>query len=152
VKFSPRLGASFFFARGGGDLEDAHLFFPTLTYQLALSRRTLRPHIAHAAQEYLQPDGERQMHHAFERLQSALRAALTIDQPPTFLVVDGIDECRDTHLVPDLLQYLLVLVRQLPWLYVLVASRPEPRILSVLASSSSANVVHHIRLEDMLED
>ncbi|EKM48391.1 uncharacterized protein PHACADRAFT_202870, partial [Phanerochaete carnosa HHB-10118-sp] len=36
----------------------------------------------------------------------------------------------------------------LPWLYVFAASRPEPHILSVLSNPSSADVVHHIRLED----
>ncbi|EKM60435.1 uncharacterized protein PHACADRAFT_203637 [Phanerochaete carnosa HHB-10118-sp] len=150
---SLRLGASFFFVRGGGDLEAARLLFPTLVYQLAQFRPTLRPHIVNAAREYLKHGDSQQTQHAFEKLlREALTAAPVSDQVPTLLVIDGLDECKDRNLVPDLLRSLLSLVRELPWLYVFAASRPEPHILSVLASSSSANIVHRRQLEDTLKN
>ncbi|EKM60431.1 uncharacterized protein PHACADRAFT_189565 [Phanerochaete carnosa HHB-10118-sp] len=150
---SLRLGASFFFVRGAGDLESTSLFFSTFARQLALSRPVLRPYIISAAREYLQHGERQQMHHTFqELLRKALTAAPVSEQVPTLLVVDGMDECKDRALVPDLLRYLLELVRELPWLHVFAASRPEPHILSVLASPGSADLVHHRRLDDTLMD
>ncbi|EKM60481.1 uncharacterized protein PHACADRAFT_109947, partial [Phanerochaete carnosa HHB-10118-sp] len=147
-----RLGASFFFVRGRGDLESARLFFPTLTRQLARSRLALCPYIVSAAREYLVHGEQQQMQHALQGLLRKALIAAPADQLPTLLVVDGIDECKDRELVPDLLRSLLSLVREFPWLYIFVASRPEPHILSVLASPDFADIVHHMRLEDTLED
>ncbi|EKM60504.1 uncharacterized protein PHACADRAFT_203692 [Phanerochaete carnosa HHB-10118-sp] len=149
---SLRLGASYFFVRGRGDLEDARLVFSTLARQLAVSQPTLRPHIISAAREYLNHGDRQQMQHAFEGLLRKALTAASADQVPILLVIDGVDECKDRNLVPSLLQSLLALVRELPWLYVFVASRPEPHILSVVAPSGSADIVHHMRLEDTLED
>ncbi|EKM60468.1 uncharacterized protein PHACADRAFT_109942 [Phanerochaete carnosa HHB-10118-sp] len=147
-----RLGASFFFVRGRGDLESARLFFPTLTRQLARTRLALRSHIVSAAREYLEHGEQQQMQHALQGLLRKALIAAPADQAPTLLVVDGIDECKDRELVPDLLRSLLSLVREFPWLYIFVASRPEPHILSVLASPDFADIVHHMQLEDTLED
>ncbi|EKM60474.1 uncharacterized protein PHACADRAFT_203672 [Phanerochaete carnosa HHB-10118-sp] len=143
-----RLGASFFFVRGGGDLEDARLVFSTLARQLAASQPTLRPHIASAAQKYLSHGDRQQIQHAFGELLRDTFTAAPADQVPTLIVIDGIDECKDRRLVPELLRCLLSLVREFPWLYVFAASRPEPHIMSVLASPDFAHVVHHMRLED----
>ncbi|EKM60462.1 uncharacterized protein PHACADRAFT_133017 [Phanerochaete carnosa HHB-10118-sp] len=145
---SLKLGASFFFVRGGGNLEDAHLVFSTLARQLAVSQSTLRPHIISTARKYLNHGERQQMQHAFEELLRKTLTAAPADQTPTLIVIDGIDECKDRRLVPELLRSLFSLVRELPWLYVFAASRPEPHILSVLAHPSSADVVHHMRLED----
>ncbi|EKM60470.1 uncharacterized protein PHACADRAFT_133023 [Phanerochaete carnosa HHB-10118-sp] len=145
---SLRLGASFFFVRGRGDLEDAHLVFSTLARQLAVSQPTLRPLIVSAAREYLKHGDRQQMRHSFEGLLRKALTAAPADQAPTLIVIDGIDECKDRKLVPELLRSLFGLVRELPWLCVFAASRPEPHILSVLAHPSSADVVHHMRLED----
>ncbi|EKM60467.1 uncharacterized protein PHACADRAFT_84885, partial [Phanerochaete carnosa HHB-10118-sp] len=145
---SLRLGASFFFVRGRGDLEDAHLVFSTLARQLAVSQPTLRPYIISAAREYLKHGDRQQMQHSFDGLLRKALIAAPADQAPTLIVIDGIDECKDRRLVPKLLWSLFGLVRELPWLYVFAASRPEPHILSVVAHLSSADVIHHMRLED----
>ncbi|EKM60471.1 uncharacterized protein PHACADRAFT_189607 [Phanerochaete carnosa HHB-10118-sp] len=145
---SLRLGASFFFVRGGGNLEDAHFVFSTLTRQLAASQPTLRPHIVSTAREYLNHGDRQQMQHAFGGLLRKALIAAPADQASTLIVIDGIDECKDRRLVPELLRCLFSLVRELPWLYIFAASRPEPHILSVLASPDCTDVLHHMRLED----
>ncbi|KAJ6507520.1 hypothetical protein DFH09DRAFT_1334620 [Mycena vulgaris] len=154
------LGASFFFVRGRGDLESTRLFFPSLAHQLALSQPTLRPYIIDAARQHLQRGGRQQMKHAFEELLQQpfeeLRqqsfAGATIPQKPVVIAIDGLDECNERELVPDLLNFVLELVRALPWFRVFVTSRPEPHILSVLTSSAAAAVVYHRALEDTLEE
>ncbi|EKM60477.1 uncharacterized protein PHACADRAFT_189612 [Phanerochaete carnosa HHB-10118-sp] len=147
-----RLGASLLFVRGRGDLESARLFFPTLTRQLAQTQLSIRPHIFSAAREYLVHGEQQWMQHTLQGLLRKALIAAPANQPPTLLVIDGIDECKDGELVPDLLRSSLSLVREFLWLYVFAAWRPEPHILSVLASPDFADIVHHMGLEDTLED
>ncbi|KAF7358385.1 AAA-16 domain-containing protein [Mycena venus] len=148
---APALGASFFFVRAGGELESTRLFFSSLAHQLAQSQPTLRSHIITAARQYLRRGDRQQMKHAFkELLQEPLAGASIVTQKPVVIVIDGLDECKERELVPDLLQYLLELVRALPWVRVFVASRPEPHILSVLTSADTAPIVYHRSLEDTL--
>jgi hypothetical protein len=91
------------------------------------------------------------MKHAFkELLREPLAGASIVTQKPVVIVIDGLDECKERELVPDLLQYLLELVRALPWVRVFVASRPEPHILSVLTSADTSPIVYHRSLEDTL--
>ncbi|KAF7358387.1 AAA-16 domain-containing protein [Mycena venus] len=147
----PALGASFFFVRAGGDLESTRLFFSSLAHQLAQSQPTLRSHIITAARKYLRRGDRQQMKHTFkELLQEPLAGPSIITQKPVVIVIDGLDECKERELVPDLLQYLLELVRALPWVRVFVASRPEPHILSVLTSPDAGPIVYHRSLEDTL--
>src|SRR3984885_11610070 len=47
-----RLGASFFFSRGGGDVSHAGKFFTSIAVQLASSVRTLRRYISDAVIEH----------------------------------------------------------------------------------------------------
>ncbi|KAH8778155.1 hypothetical protein F5882DRAFT_463900 [Hyaloscypha sp. PMI_1271] len=46
-----RLGASFFFSKGGGDVSNARKFFTSLSVQLAFSVPSLRPYISAAVKE-----------------------------------------------------------------------------------------------------
>ncbi|EKM60503.1 uncharacterized protein PHACADRAFT_133057 [Phanerochaete carnosa HHB-10118-sp] len=145
---SLRLGASFFFVRGGGDLEDVRLVFSTLARQLAVSQSTLRPHIISAAREYLDHGGRQQMQHTFDGLLRKALTAAPADQAPTLIVIDGIDECKDRKLVPEMLRSLFNLVREFSWLYIFVASRLEPHIQSVLIDRNEAGDIHCMQLED----
>ncbi|KAJ6552782.1 hypothetical protein B0H19DRAFT_1029987 [Mycena capillaripes] len=147
------LGASFFFVRGGGDLESTQSFFSSLAHQLTLSQPTLRPYIISAARKYLKRGDRQQMKHAFEELlREPLAGASIVTQTPIIIVIDGLDECSERELVPDLLKFLLGLVQALPWIRVFVTSRPEPHILSVLTSAGAATIVYHRSLEDTLEE
>ncbi|KAF8217331.1 hypothetical protein K438DRAFT_1704370 [Mycena galopus ATCC 62051] len=150
---APALGASFFFVRGGGDLESTQLFFSSLAHQLAQSQPTLHPHIIAAARQYLKRGDRQQMKHAFkELLQDPLADASNVTPKPVVIVIDGLDECKERKLVPDLLRFLLQLVRALSWVRVFVTSRPEPHIMSALTSADAGAVVYHRSLEDTLEE
>ncbi|KAJ7706842.1 hypothetical protein B0H17DRAFT_875309, partial [Mycena rosella] len=149
TSIEPSLGASFFFVRGRGDLESTRLFFSSLAHQLALSQPTLRPHIISAARQHLNRGDRQQMKYTFEDL---LRQPLASDITKKLfvIVIDGLDECKERDLVPELLRLLLGLVHALPWVRVFVASQPEPRIQSVLTSTDAADIVHRRSLEDTL--
>ena len=150
-----RVGASFFFVRGEEDLSSSRLFFSTLLHQLTLSQPTLRPHIIAAVREYLHRGDQRNLEYASKDL---LRKALleleasASDHLPVFLVVDGLDECKERDLLPQLLRFLLELVRVLPWLHIFAASRPEPHIMAVLMAPEARDVVCGRSLDDSLED
>lgn len=143
------LGASFFFARGG--IDSAHAFFSTIAYQLALSQPSLRPAILDAARVFLAGGKEQQMRHTFEQLllnPLAGYKGCAVFNVTTFIIIDGLDECKDRELVPGLIRCLLELVGRLPWLRVFLATRPEPHILPVLTSQSVADIVHHKQLDN----
>ena len=150
-KQTPRLGASFFFIRSEESLSSSLLFFSTLAHQLALSQSTLRLHIVTTVSEYFQRADFQNMGSAFkDLLRRVFSVALTTSDPsPLFLVIDGLDECKE---LSDLLQCLLSLVREFPWLYVFVASRPEPHIMAALTSAEVDSIVYHRSLDDTLED
>ncbi|EKM50152.1 uncharacterized protein PHACADRAFT_264720 [Phanerochaete carnosa HHB-10118-sp] len=147
------LGASFFFVRGRQGLDSTRAFFSTLAHQLAQSQPALRPHIIAAAREYLKQGDRQQMQYAFEGLlRKPLTNTTTIGQKPVILVIDGLDECRERDLLPDLLRFMLDLVRLVTWLRLFVASRLEPHIVAILRSAEFHSIVHCRSLDDTLEE
>ncbi|KAJ7609910.1 hypothetical protein FB45DRAFT_1122559, partial [Roridomyces roridus] len=147
-----RLGASFFFVRGSGDLESTRLFFSSLAHQLALSQPSLRPYIISAAREYLKRGSRQQMKHTFEELFRGPfeRSVLTFPKP-IVIVIDGIDECKERNLTVNLLELVLELPTILPGIRLLLTSRPEPHIQSVLTSASAHPSVSHRSLNDTVD-
>ncbi|GJE93965.1 hypothetical protein PsYK624_101320 [Phanerochaete sordida] len=143
------LGASFFFSRGAVD--SAHVLFSTIAYQLSLSQPMLRPFIIDAARGFLPGGKEQQVRRTFEQLLLKPLAKSASDgavfNEITFIVIDGVDECKDRKLVPDILRCLLELVHALPWLRVFIATRPEPYILPVLTSQAAQDIIYHRRLD-----
>lgn len=153
-KDRPQLGASFFFVRGDESLSSGHLLSPTFLHQLALSQPTLYPHIITVVREYLQRGDKQNIGYASEDLlRKALRNLSASDHlSPIFLVVDGLDECKERDLLPGLLRSLLELVREVPWLHIFAASRPEPHIMAVFTAPEAHDVVHHRSLDDSIEE
>ncbi|KAJ7609913.1 hypothetical protein FB45DRAFT_1066467 [Roridomyces roridus] len=145
----PGLGTSFFFVRGSGDLESARLFFSSLAHQLALSQPSLRSRIISAAREYLKHGLRQQMKHSFEELFRGPFQGTVVTLPSSVvLVIDGLDECKDRELIPDLLELLLELPTILPGIRLFLASRPEPHIQSVLTSASTLPSILYRSLND----
>ncbi|KAJ7609934.1 hypothetical protein FB45DRAFT_340587 [Roridomyces roridus] len=145
----PRLGASFFFVRGSGDLESAWLFFSTLAHQLALSQPSLRPYIIDAAREYLKWGSRQQMKHTFEGLFRRPFQGTVVTLPrPIVVVIDGLDECKDRDLIPNLLELLLELPTILPAIRLFLTSRPEPHIQWVLTAASVLPSIFYRSLND----
>jgi hypothetical protein len=153
-----RLGASFFFSRGGGELETARMFVTTLAVQLARlelpCRRALRTAICDAVRH--QPDiaqlalidqWQRLVLRPCERMRAGAGAAP--GAPPLVIVVDALDEC---HAV-DEIRFVLALLSQtsglaMAGLRVFLTSRPEILIregfLDMPESARRHLVLHHI--------
>ena len=120
-----RLGASFFFSRGAGDLGRAAKFVTTVAYQLS-HISSIKPHICEAIaqdssiiRQGLRNQWKKLILELFEKLSNCRGLNFT-------LIVDALDECEDGEDIKLLLQ-LLVETKDLTdvKLKILITSRPE---------------------------
>jgi hypothetical protein len=122
-----RLGASFFFSRGGGDVGHAGKFFTSFAVQLAYNVPSLRRHISDAAEEQINVANQ-SLRDQWQQL--VLRPLSKLDRyfsPVSYLlVVDALDECDNEGHIRTILQ-LLAETRSLTTvpLRVFLTSRPE---------------------------
>ena len=123
-----RLGASFFFSRGGGDVGQAAKFFTTIAFQLAKTSASLKNHICQAISENNDIkdqsfyDQWRQLiHQPLSRLDTR-----NSSRSSYLIVVDALDECENEKDIQTILQ-LLAEVRSLKSVRVRIflTSRPE---------------------------
>ncbi len=152
-----RLGASFFFSRGGGDLETARWLVTTIAVQLAQQSRQLRAAIcraisAHAdianqtlidqwKQLVLRPSEQLPLRLETHQQSSGAAAAIpataaddnddTLQSPPPWIIViDALNECTDDQEIAFVLQLLAeTCSRETPSrIRVFLTSRPENTI------------------------
>jgi type II secretory pathway predicted ATPase ExeA len=149
-----RLGASFFFSRGGGEREKARTFVTTIAVQLARRHAQLRAEICEAvrkqpdiAQHALSDQWKQLVLRPCERMRAAAPGALQC--APLVIVVDALDECH----AADEIEFVLALLSQTSGLAVaelriLLTSRPEIPIreglLGMPESSRRHLVLHQI--------
>ncbi|KAF8540104.1 vegetative incompatibility protein HET-E-1 [Trichophaea hybrida] len=145
-----RLGASFFFSRGQGDLGHAAKFFTSLATQLANTLSALKPYVCRAIAE--NPDiserglAEQWKHLIFQPLSNVTDVSLQSRQ--YILLIDALDECdgeKDIGLILQLLAEAKTLntVR----LKVFVTSRPETPIrhgFDTIPEVHQDFILHHI--------
>lgn len=123
-----RLGASFFFSRGTGDLGHATKFVSTLAHQLAGVSSLFKKYISQAIAD--NPDVTRQgLHNQWKEL--ILKPLSMLNEPNINLnlVIDALDECEREEDIKLILQ-LFVAVNDLITvkLKVFLTSRPETPI------------------------
>jgi hypothetical protein len=122
-----RLGASFFFSKGGGDVGNASKFFTSIAVQLAQNTSSLRQYISEAAKEQIDIENH-SLHDQWRQL--VLRPLSRLDKrlsPSSYLlIVDALDECDNEDHIRTILQ-LLAEARSLTTvrLRVFLTSRPE---------------------------
>jgi hypothetical protein len=122
-----RLGASFFFSRGGGDVSYAGKFVLSIAVQLASSVPALPRYIRNAISErsYI---ANLSLHDQWRQLVLTPLSKLAEDSCPSsyILVIDALDECDDDNDIRVIVQ-LLAEARSLTTvrLRVFLTSRPE---------------------------
>ncbi|KAF8535469.1 hypothetical protein BDD12DRAFT_892769 [Trichophaea hybrida] len=145
-----RLGASFFFSRGQGDLGHAAKFFTSLATQLANTLSVLKPYVCRAIAE--NPDiserglAEQWKHLIFQPLSNVKDVSLQSTQ--YILMIDALDECEGEKDIGLILQ-LLAEVKTLNTvrLKVFVTSRPETPIrhgFNTIPEAHQDFILHHI--------
>ena len=122
-----RLGASFFFSRGGGDVGHAGKFFTTIAFQLAKKSLSLKNYICEAVSENndIKDHSLRDQCHQLI-LQPLSRLDGNSSRSSYILVIDALDECEGESDIRTILQ-LLAEARSLKTvrLRVFLTSRPE---------------------------
>jgi NACHT domain len=122
-----RLGASFFFSRGGGDVSHAGKFFTSIAVQLTNNAPCLRRYISEAVTER-SDIATQSLSDQWRQLVLRPLSKLNGDSCPSsyILVVDALDECDDNKNIRIILQ-LLAEARSLKTvqLRVFLTSRPE---------------------------
>jgi AAA ATPase domain len=123
-----RLGASFFFSKGGGDVSHASKFFTTLAVQLAYAVPSLNIYIRDALRERndiasLSPS---------EQWRQLILLPLSNLQDESgqsyILVIDALDECENDEDVRSILQFLAEARSLKVQFRVFLTSRPETLI------------------------
>jgi hypothetical protein len=138
-----RLGASFFFSRGGGDVSHAGKFITSIAVQLASSVPTLQRYICDAISEdnNIASKGLRdQWNRLIFRPLSQLIAGSV---PSSFaIVIDALDECEGERDIRSILQ-LLAEIKSLgaTRLRVFLTSRPETPVR--LGFRTMPGIIHH---------
>jgi hypothetical protein len=124
-----RLGASFFFSRGGGELETARMFVTSIAAQLASKPGLLRKHICDAVAAHPKIATKSlsdQWKELVLRPLSRLDAAAGEPPLPLVVIIDALDECSDEREI----EFVLRLLSETSGLGVLrlrifLTSRPE---------------------------
>lgn len=143
-----RLGASFFFSRGHGDLESATKFFTTIALQLADAIPGLVPHIVNAAESH--PNIAKQsltMQWKTLVFQPLSRLTGTLSLPRIqVLVVDALDECDSPNDMQLILKSFADLCRlSTVQIKTFVTSRPETSIrLGIHRHAEGMYLLHDI--------
>jgi hypothetical protein len=151
-----RLGASFFFSCGGGELETARTFVTTIAVQLARAHRQLQTSICNALRAH--PDIAMQMLiDQWRQLVlgpcAGLHAAGALPRP-LIIVVDALDECKATAEIEFVLALLsektpcLGAATALAPIRIFLTSRPEVTVRAGLHDISDAQrrhiILHHV--------
>ena len=123
-----RLGASFFFSRGGGEAGNAHSFFTTIAFQLTRVSAALKRCILNAVNEN-RDIAKRALAEQWKLLilQPLASAREESPQQPLLIVIDALDECegeQDIRLILQLLASTNSRIRTIQ-LRFLVTSRPD---------------------------
>lgn len=141
-----RLGASFFFAKGGGDVGHARKFFTTIAFQLAEKSPSLKSYILGAVSENKDINNKSlrdQWHQLI--LQPLSRLDGKSSRSSYILVVDALDECDGESDIQAILQ-LLAESRSLKTvqLRIFLTSRPEIPIRHGFFQISDAEHQHFV--------
>jgi hypothetical protein len=157
-----RLGASFFFSRGQGDLGHAEKFFTTIASQIAHALPTLKRHICEAVTEDhrigsqgLSEQWRKLIFRPLSKLEN-----LSSHRLPIILVIDALDECKREDRKDDVrvILRLLAEAKDLPTirLRIFLTSRPEVPIydeFSVISKLTHRDfILHHISTDIIEHD
>lgn len=139
------LGASFFFNRGTKDLEDVGLIIPTLAFHLAGLDDLLKSAIGQAIASnhgILEAPAARQLQIL---ITGPLEACFGSSSPHHLVfVLDALDECNNRDKLLDIIKDLASSLQKLPYVRLLLTSRPEHPL-----QSSLQRIAHHC---DLAED
>ncbi|KAJ7327974.1 WD40-repeat-containing domain protein, partial [Mycena albidolilacea] len=142
------LGASFFCSRDDKDCSDLCLIFTTIAYQLAHFHPGFSKQISLVRQANPEIGGtypEQQLRKLIVEPLSSVRNSF----PPCIVVVDALDECKDTATTSAILAALSKHVTNLAPLRFFITSRPEHHITDAMSSPQFHNQAQKFNLHEV---
>ncbi|KAF8594663.1 hypothetical protein BDV93DRAFT_159998, partial [Ceratobasidium sp. AG-I] len=138
------IGAHFFFRRDDPYLRSPEHMLNVIVHRLAFQCEPYGWAVANAIEGYSglldMPLGQRYVHLVERPLQSLESSAKT--QLGTFIiVVDALDECENTNSHQSLFTGLRKMSQLVPWIKILITSRPDEDIGTVFDSANYSHVV-----------
>lgn len=143
-----RLGASFFFSRGGGDISHAGMLFTSIAVQLANHVPLLRRHICEAIRE-CSDIASKPLYDQWRQLVFGPISKLNSNscRPSYILIVDALDECDDEKNIRVILRlFSEARVLEAARIRIFITSRPETPIrhgVSELPGAAHRDFVLH---------
>ena len=141
-----RLGASFFCSRDFEDRSNLRFIFPTLAFQLAHKYPNFRSYFV----SLLRSDPDVVHDSLCRQMERLIVEPLRTISVSTVIVIDALDECKDSEPSSAILSVLGRFVEKIPRIKFLITGRPEPRIkegfrLPLLVDSTDVFVLHDVR-------
>ncbi|KAL2839313.1 hypothetical protein BJX68DRAFT_258903 [Aspergillus pseudodeflectus] len=153
-----RLGASFFFSRGGGDVSHAGKFVTTIARQLANHIIPLQSFICKAIEACVDI-GTQSLSDQWRQLVVRPLSSLTdrCSVPPFVVVIDALDECDDDRNIRTIIQLLgEAQLAASDVLRVFITSRPtlpiENEVSRLPEESRCGLILHHLPSEALHHD
>ncbi|KAF9518419.1 hypothetical protein BS47DRAFT_298514 [Hydnum rufescens UP504] len=146
------LGGSYFFSRSDAPLRNPNLVFSTLAFQLAQADDEFKNIIGEAVQQDATL-GHKNPLAQFEGLILKPLGELNSYRRTILIVLDALDECEEQG-AATILQLLLAHASRLPFLRILITSRPEPHISLLFreARNLAKTILHDIEASVIEED
>ena len=140
-----RLGASFFCSRDFEDRRDLQFIFPTLAVQLARTYAAFRSIFV----PLVQSDPGIVHESLYGQMSKLIVQPLEKSAISTVIVIDALDECRDTEPASAILSVLGRFVANIRKVKLFVTGRPEPRIregfrFPLMAEATDVLVLHEV--------
>ena len=140
-----KLGASFFCSRDFEDRSNLQAIFPTLAFQLAYQYPEFRKHLLQVLK--VNPDvGRESLSSQFEKV---IIRPFTATRIPTLIIIDALDECKETEPASALLSVLSRHVDEIPEVKFFITGRPEPPIREGFRLESLRPITEVLRLHDV---
>src|SRR5579872_5548241 len=140
-----RLGASFFCSRDFEARSNIQAIFPTLAFQLAYQYPLFREQLLRVLRA--NPGiGKESLCSQMERVIVGPFKATNIS---TLIIIDALDECKDTEPASAILSILSRYVDEIPNIKFFVTGRPEPRIRSGFRLESLQPITEVFRLHEV---
>jgi NACHT domain len=150
------LGASFFCSRDDAECSNPRLIFTTIAHQLAMYNSLFRDQVAEVLRS--QPDiGSADVSFQLEELIVNPLCALGSSFSPCLVILDALDECKESGITSLILSSLSRHVDKISSLCFLVTSRPESHITTAfkcnpLNSVTQKLILHEVQLDIVQND
>ena len=140
-----KLGASFFCSRDFEDRSNLKAIFPTLAFQLAYRYPQFRKQLLEVLKA--SPDVGRES--LTSQVEKIIVRPLAETKIPTLIIIDALDECKDSEPASALLSVLSRHVHKIPEAKFFITGRPEPPIREGFRLKSLHPITDVLKLHDV---